>query len=42
MDAWECLLDIRWRIQFVQEADGLMAYDIMDRSEVRAWLRGKG
>ncbi len=41
-DAWECRLDIRWRILFVQEADGLMAYDIMDHSEVRAWLRGKG
>ena len=39
--AWECRLDIRWRIVFVQEGDCLRAYDIMDHAEVRAWLKGR-
>jgi hypothetical protein len=38
-DAWECPLDIRWRIVFVREGDSLRAYDIMDHAEVPAWLK---
>jgi hypothetical protein len=38
-DAWECRLDIPWRIVFIQEGDSLRAYDIMDHAEVRAWLK---
>ncbi|HXP59552.1 MAG TPA: hypothetical protein VN829_03620 [Dongiaceae bacterium] len=40
-DAWECRLDIRRRIVFIQEGDSLRAYDIMDHNDVRAWLEGR-
>jgi hypothetical protein len=36
---WECRIDIHWRIVFIEEADGLRAYDIMDHDEIRAWLK---
>lgn len=36
---WECRLDIHLRIVFLQEKDRLIAYDIMNHDEVRAWLK---
>jgi len=36
---WECRLDIHFRIVFLQEEDRLIAYDIMNHDEVRAWLK---
>jgi mRNA-degrading endonuclease YafQ of YafQ-DinJ toxin-antitoxin module len=36
---WECHVALQWRIIFVQEKDRLMAYDIMNHNQVRAWLK---
>jgi mRNA-degrading endonuclease RelE of RelBE toxin-antitoxin system len=36
---WECRLGIQLRIVFLQEKDRLIAYDIMNHDEVRAWLK---
>jgi hypothetical protein len=36
---WECRVDIRWRIVFLQEPDRLRAFDIMNHDELRAWLK---
>jgi hypothetical protein len=41
-DAWECRLDIRWRIVLIQQGHSLVAYDIMDHGGGRAWLKGRG
>ena len=38
---WECRVDLKWRIVFVQEPDILRAYDIMDHDELRAWLKAR-
>jgi hypothetical protein len=40
-NSWECRVDLRWRIVFVEQADGLKAYDLMDHDEVRVWLKGQ-
>ena len=32
---------LQWRIVFIREPDRLTAYDIMDHSEVRTWLKGR-
>ncbi|HWF19706.1 MAG TPA: hypothetical protein VG754_10580 [Verrucomicrobiae bacterium] len=36
---WECRLDIRSRLVFMKEKDRLIAYDLMNHDEIRAWLK---
>ena len=36
---WECRVGSEWRIVFIQEADGLRAFDLMSHDEIRKWLR---
>jgi hypothetical protein len=36
---WECRFDLSLRIILILDADGLLAYDIMNHDQVRAWLK---
>ena len=40
-NSYEIRLWLQWRIVFIQESDRLIAYDIMNHDEVRAWLKGR-
>lgn len=39
--SYEARLWLQWRILFIREPDRLTAYDIMDHSQVRTWLKGR-
>ena len=39
--SYEARVWLQWRIVFLQEADRLIAYDLMNHSEVRQWLKGQ-
>jgi len=39
--SYEARLWLQWRIVFLREPDRLTAYDIMDHSGVRTWLKGR-
>ena len=36
---WECRFDLSLRVLLIQDADGLLAYDIMNHDQLRAWLK---
>ena len=36
---WECRFDLSLRVILIQDTDGLLAYDIMNHDQVRAWLK---
>jgi hypothetical protein len=36
---WECRFHLALRVILIQDADGLLAFDIMNHDQVRAWLR---
>jgi hypothetical protein len=40
-NSFETRVWLQWRIVFIQEADRLTAYDIMNHDGVRAWLKGR-
>ena len=40
--SYEARVWLQWRIVFAKEPDCLVAYDIMDHDQVRAWLKGRG
>jgi mRNA-degrading endonuclease RelE of RelBE toxin-antitoxin system len=36
---YECRIDLRWRIVLWLRGDNLLAYEVMDHAEIRAFLR---
>lgn len=38
---WECRFDLFLRVIFIQDREGLVAFDIMTHDQVRAWLKNR-
>lgn len=36
---WECRFDLSLRVILILDAESLMAYDIMNHDQLRAWLK---